>query len=181
MALRLRGQSATSGVVFAAGNRIQVDLLPVAAFNSGANLVRSPAFARHLIRVIAFFGAGSAFGAMQVFKTTAQTGMADGPVAATIAGQLIQDTGNLGSILIDLHLPGQLKIDAGQLFAVQNRRQLCVCWWWRAWNAGRSTVGSVHSAWPATQISATIRVNQTRLRIDIPSPKSISEIVRFFR
>ena len=88
-------------------------------------------FARHLIRVIAFFGAGSAFGAMQVFKTTAQAGVADGPVAAAVAGQLIQDTGNLGRILIDLHLPGQLKIDAGQLLAVQNRWQLCVCWRWR--------------------------------------------------
>ena len=67
---------------------------------------RSPAFARHLIGVIAFFGAGAAFGAMQVFKTTAQTGVPDGPVAAAVAGQLIQNTRNLGRILIDLHLPG---------------------------------------------------------------------------
>ncbi len=94
-----------------ARDSIQVYLLIVAAFNAGANLCRRPAFASHAIGVIPFFGAGAAFGAMQVLKTTAQAGMADGPVAATIAGQLVEDIGDLGRICIDLRLPRQLEID----------------------------------------------------------------------
>jgi hypothetical protein len=76
-------------VVFAPGNRIEINLLIFSALNASADLFRSPSFARHLIGVESFLGAGAAFSAMQVLETAAQTGVPDGPVTAAVAGQLI--------------------------------------------------------------------------------------------
>ena len=56
-------KQAMSGV-FATGNRIQIDLLVIAALDAGADLSWSPSFVRHLKCVIAFSGAGTAFGAV---------------------------------------------------------------------------------------------------------------------
>ena len=101
----------------------EVDFLPVAAFDAGANLRRRPSLSRHPIRIEAFFGARAAFGTVQTFKTTAQAAMPQGHIAAAIARELIQDLRDPGGILIYLHLPRQLKVGPGQLPAMKNRRQ----------------------------------------------------------
>ncbi len=170
-----------SGVVFAAGNRIQVDLLPIAAFDAGADPCWSPAFARHLIGVIALFSAGPTFGAMQILETTAEAGVSDGPVAAAIAGQLIQDAGDLGCILVDLHLPRQLEVRSSQLFPAKNGRELGVCrrrsrvecrdvdCWIRPLGVSCNTNKCDDKGQPNTATHQS------------SSPESISKIVRSFR
>lgn len=104
----------------------KIDLLPFAALNAGANLAGRPPLARHAIRIEAFFRAGAAFRAVQTFKTATKARVPQLPITAAIARKLVQDAGNPGCILIDLHLPSQLEIDPGQFFAVQNRRQYCI-------------------------------------------------------
>ena len=42
---------------------------------------------------------------MQPFEATAQAGMAEGAVAAAIAGQLVDDAADLRDLLIDVQLP----------------------------------------------------------------------------
>ena len=56
---------------------------------------------------------------MQTLKATVQAGVPHMPVAAAIAGQLIQHIGNLGRIHVDRFLPGILEHGPGQLAARQ--------------------------------------------------------------
>ena len=57
---------------------------------------------------------------MQPFKTAAQAMMPQCQGTAVIAGQLIQDAGNLGGVLVDPNLSHELKIRPGQSFTVKN-------------------------------------------------------------
>jgi len=99
---------------------VEINLLPMSAFDAGTNLTRRPSLARHLIRIKAFFSACAAFGAVQTLKATAQAVMAQCQVAAAIAGKLVENSWNFCGVLIDLYLPGQLKIGPGQLFAMKD-------------------------------------------------------------
>lgn len=68
---------------------IKINLLPIAAFNAGANLAGRPSLPRHAICVEAFFGTGATFRAVQPLKTTAQALMSQGTITAAIARKLI--------------------------------------------------------------------------------------------
>src|SRR5271156_518459 len=90
-------------------NCVQVDALKLLAHHTLTNLLHRLAFERHLVGVIPLFGAGRTLCTVQSLKTTVQTGVPQVPVAAAIAGQLVQHIGDLGSIRIDSLLPGILK------------------------------------------------------------------------
>ncbi len=68
-------------------------------------------------------GAGGALGAVQPLIATAQAGVAQGAVAAAVAGKLVEHVAHLGRLLVDVHLPGIAEVLAGQLRARQDRRQ----------------------------------------------------------
>jgi hypothetical protein len=71
----------------------------------------------------AFFGAGGALGAMQALETTAQAGVAQGAVAAAVAGKLIDNAADFGHLLIDVLLPVVLEVVPGQLVSGKDGRQ----------------------------------------------------------
>ena len=93
------------------------------ASDAGANLRGRPGGLGFVVGVKAFLGAGRALGAVQVFIATVQAGVAEGAIAAAVAGQLIDDAGNLRGQLVDANLPVVAEVRARQLGAVKNRRQ----------------------------------------------------------
>ena len=102
---------------------IEIDGLVVVARDAGANLRGCPASFGLVVGVEAFLGAGGALGAVQVFIATVQAGVAEGAIAAAVAGQLIDDAGNLRGQLVDANLPVVAEVRARQLRSVKNRRQ----------------------------------------------------------
>ena len=60
---------------------------------------------------------------MQTFKAAPQAGMAKSFIAAAIAGKLVEDIRNLGSVLVDVSLPGIPKVLACQFGATENWRE----------------------------------------------------------
>jgi hypothetical protein len=76
-----------------------------------------------LVSKEALFGAGGTLSAVQALKTTAQAGMAQGAVAAAIAGKLIGHAGDFGHLLVDMDLPGIAEVFAGELVTGKNRRE----------------------------------------------------------
>ncbi len=57
---------------------------------------------------------------METFEATAQAGVAQGAIASTIAGKLIYHVRDLGSLLVDVDLPGETEVFAGELVASQD-------------------------------------------------------------
>jgi hypothetical protein len=102
---------------------VEIDRFVLAALDAGADLSGRPALLRLLVRVEAFLGAGGARGSVQAFKATAQAGMAQGAVAAAVAGELVSDAAHLGDLLIYVALPGILKAGSGELGAMQDGRK----------------------------------------------------------
>ena len=84
----------------------QIDLLVLVPGNGGADLRRLLAELGLLIGEEAFLGAGGALGPVQTFKTAAQAGVAQGPIAAAVAGKLVDHAADLSHLLINVLLPG---------------------------------------------------------------------------
>src|SRR5215469_5371361 len=78
---------------------------------------------RLLVGVEAFLGAGRALGAVQRLETAAEAGMAQGFVAAAVAGKLVGDAGDPGHLLVDVRLPRVAGVVASELAAGQDRRE----------------------------------------------------------
>ena len=93
------------------------------ASDAGANLRGRPAGLGFVVGVEAFLGAGGTLGSVRIFIATVQAGVAERAIAATVAGQLIDDAGNLCCQLINAGLPVVLEVRARQLRSVKNRRQ----------------------------------------------------------
>ena len=72
-----------------------IDLVLVAR-DAGADLRGRFAELGLLVCEEAFLGAGGALGAVQPFKATAQAGVAQGAVAAAVAGQLVGHAAHFG-------------------------------------------------------------------------------------
>ena len=71
----------------------------------------------------AFLGAGGALRAVEGLKATAKAGMAEGPVTAAVAGELIDDVAHFGGLLVDVDLPWVAEVFAGQFGAREDGRQ----------------------------------------------------------
>ena len=71
----------------------------------------------------ALLGASGALGAVQAFKAAAQAGVAEGAVAAAVAGELVGDAGDFSYVLIDVDLPGVAEVVSGKFGAGQEGRQ----------------------------------------------------------
>jgi len=64
------------------------------ACDAGANLRGRPASLGLVVGVEAFLGAGGALGGVRRLVATVQAGVAQGAVAAAVAGQLINNAGD---------------------------------------------------------------------------------------
>ena len=84
----------------------EVDGLIFVTGNGGADFGWCSAKFGLLVNEEAFFGASRAFGAMQALKAASQAGMAEGAIAAAVAGQLIGDAADFRHLLVNMYLPG---------------------------------------------------------------------------
>jgi hypothetical protein len=84
----------------------ELDGLVLVAGDAGADFGWCSAQFGLLVDEEALFGASGAFGAMQALKAAAQAGVAEGAVAAAIAGELIGDAADFRHLLVHVHLPG---------------------------------------------------------------------------
>ena len=94
---------------------LECDAFVVAVGDAGADFGGGLALPGHAISVDAFFGAGGALGAVQALKAAAQAGVAEGAIAAAVAGQLIKDVPDFCGLLVDMNLPGILEVRACEL------------------------------------------------------------------
>src|ERR1700679_1472694 len=92
----------------------QIDGLVGVGGDSGADLHGSLAELCLLVSAKTLFSAGGALSAVGSFKTTAQAGVAEVPVAAAVAGKLIDYVPHLGGLLVNMGLPGIGKVFAGK-------------------------------------------------------------------
>ena len=106
----------------------EIDCLPVAALDAGADLGGRPTQFGLLVGVDRLLHAGGAGRAVGSFKAAMQTVMPQGSVAVAVAGLLVQDGGNRGGHLVgdDLILMGE--IDSGELVAAED--------WWQGLTGG---------------------------------------------
>jgi len=91
--------------------------------DTGANLRGRPSCLGFVVGVKTFLGTGRALRGVHVFIATVQAGVAERAIAAAVAGQLIDDAGNLRGQLVDANLPVVAEVRARQLRSVKNRRQ----------------------------------------------------------
>ncbi len=59
------------------------------------------------------------------FKAAAQAGVAQGAVAAAVAGKLVGHVAYLGNLLVDMGLPRVAKVGPGQLGSSHDGRERC--------------------------------------------------------
>ena len=101
----------------------KVDLQVLVPCNGGADLRRRLAEFGLLVGKEAFLGAGGTFGSMQPLEATPQAGMAQGQIAAAVAGKLVNHVADLGYLLVDVPLPGIAEIRPREFCAGQDGRQ----------------------------------------------------------
>jgi hypothetical protein len=102
---------------------LQVDGFVVVPRDADANLDWRLTLLGQAVGVERFFGTGGALGAVKPLIATAQAGVAKSPIAAAVAGKLVEDVADFARLLIDVNLPGITEILAGQLGAGEDGRQ----------------------------------------------------------
>src|SRR5208283_4319151 len=100
----------------------EVDLFVLVASDAGADLGGRPSGLGLEIGVEAFGGADVALGAVDGLVAAMQAGVAEGPVAAAVARQLINDARDLRRQLIGAHLPVVAEVRSLELRAVEDGR-----------------------------------------------------------
>src|ERR1700722_19377937 len=105
------------------GDLQQVDLLPLAFHNAGANLGCCLALLVLLVAVVKLFQASRALRAVGAFKAAVEAVVAHA-VAEAIARLLVKHVWNLRRQLIRVGLVSILRVGAPQVSLGQNRRQL---------------------------------------------------------
>ncbi len=101
----------------------EVDALVLMAGDAGADLSGGLAGLGQAIGVEGFLSAGGALGSMQALVAATQAGVAQGAIAAAVAGQLIDDIANFDCLLIDVDLPGIAEVLTGEFGASEDGRQ----------------------------------------------------------
>jgi hypothetical protein len=91
----------------------EIDVLPFAALDAGADLAGSLALLGLLVGVYRFLHAGRARCAVSSFKAAVEAVVSHCPVAVAVAGLLVQDFGDLCRHLVGGHLIGVGEIDSG--------------------------------------------------------------------
>ena len=102
---------------------LEIDGFVVVPGDAGANLRGRLTLLCQAVGVERFLGTRGALGAVQTLVATAQAGVAKSPIAAAVAGKLVEDVADFARLLIDVHLPGITEILAGQLGAGEDGRQ----------------------------------------------------------
>src|SRR5208337_4621845 len=110
-----------------AGRCLQVDQLPVALDDPGANLPRRLALLVHGVSVIKFFQAGSALCAVGAGKAAVQAGVPHAAVAVAVTRLLVNHLWNLRRQFIGMRLIRKLRVRAPELILGQDRRKLAGC------------------------------------------------------
>ncbi len=109
---------------FAAGLLLlQINTLVFVADDGGANLRGSFAQLCQLVGEEVLLGAVGTLSRVRGLIATVQAGVAQGAVAAAVAGKLVDHTADLDCLLMAMHLPRVAEMLAGELFAEENRRQ----------------------------------------------------------
>jgi hypothetical protein len=93
----------------------KIDLLVSMLRNAGTDLRRCLSSFGHCVSVEGLLSASRALSAVIAFVATPQAGVAESPVAATVARELIEHSADLRGLLVDVYLPGILKVFASKL------------------------------------------------------------------
>src|SRR6185437_6463080 len=87
------------------------------------DLRRRLAQLRLLVGVEAFLGAGGALSPVQALEAAPQACVPERPVAAAVAGQLVQHAAHARRVTINVRLPGIAEAVACELRSMEDRRK----------------------------------------------------------
>ena len=104
--------------------RVQVESLKFTLLDTLADLLHALAGHSHPVSVETFLQAGGANSSMRTLKAAMQALVAKCTVAAAVAGHLVQHSGDLCYVLIDLHLVRMSEVVACELASREQRGQL---------------------------------------------------------